>query len=110
MRCLRSLPLLAALAAMAISAWPAAIVNKQLTKRGHDTFTTPADMAGALFGGSTRVATALQLVTSLVLLGALAATVAGVWQVARGERGGVALTASGVYGVLGLMAALSVVM
>jgi hypothetical protein len=89
---------------------PAAIVNKQLARRGHETFSTPAEMAGALFDGSTRVSTALQVITSLVLLGAVAATLAGVWQLIRGERGGVALTASGAYGVLGLIAALSVVM
>lgn len=102
--------LLAVYAALAVAGSPSAIVNKQLAKRGHETFATPADMAGALYGGSARVGTALQVVTSIVLLGALAATVAGVWQVARGERGGLALSASGVYGVLGLMAALSVVM
>ena len=89
---------------------PAAIVNKQLARRGHETFATPAEMAGVLFDGSTRVSTALQVITSLVLLGAVAATLAGVWQLVRGERGGVALTASGAYGVLGLIAALSVVM
>ena len=89
---------------------PAAIVNKQLARRGQETFATPAEMAGVLFDGSTRVSTALQIITSLVLLGAVAATLAGVWQLVRGERGGVALTASGAYGVLGLIAALSVVM
>jgi hypothetical protein len=89
---------------------PAAIVNKQLARRGHETFATPAEMAGVLFDGSTRVSTAFQVITSLVLLGAVAATLAGVWQLVRGERGGLALTASGAYGVLGLIAALSVVM
>jgi hypothetical protein len=89
---------------------PAAIVNKQLARRGHETFATPGDMARAMFDGSTRATTALQVIASLVLLGAIAATLAGVWQLLRGERGGVALTASGFYGVLGLMAALSVVM
>jgi hypothetical protein len=89
---------------------PAAIVNKQLARRGHETFSTPAEMAGVLFDGSTRVSTALQVITSLVLLGAVAATLGGVWQLVRGERGGVALIASGAYGVLGLIAALSVVM
>ena len=88
----------------------AAIVNKQLARRGHETFATPAEMAGVLFDGSTRVSTALQVITSLVLLGAVAATLAGVWQLFRGERGGFALTASGTYGVVGLIAALSVVM
>ena len=97
-------------AGLAGVAAPAAIVNKQLARRGHETFATPAEMAGVLFDGSTRVSTALQVITSLVLLGAVAATLAGVWQLVRGERGGVALTASGAYGVLGLIAALSVVM
>jgi hypothetical protein len=89
---------------------PAAIVNKQLARRGHETFSTPAEMAGVLFDGSTRVSTALQVITSLVLLGAVAATLGGVWQLFRGERGGFALTVSGIYGVLGLIATLSVVM
>jgi hypothetical protein len=97
-------------AGFAALAAPAAIVNKQLAKRGHETFSTPAEMAGVLFGGSSRVSTALQVITSLVLLGAVAATLGGVWQLVRGERGGVALTASGAYGVLGLIATLSVVM
>jgi hypothetical protein len=97
-------------AGFAAVAAPAAIVNKQLARRGHETYSTPAEMAGVLFDGSTRVSMALQVITSLVLLGAVAATLAGVWQLFRGERGGVALTASGFYGVLGLMAALSVVM
>ena len=97
-------------AEIAAVAAPKAIINKQLGRRGHETFATPADMAGVVFDGSTRVSTALQVITSLVLLGAVAATLAGVWQLFRGERGGFALTASGAYGVVGLIAALSVVM
>jgi hypothetical protein len=96
--------------AASVSAAPAAIVNKQLAARGHRTFATPADMATALFDGSSKVATAVQVIAAVVLLGALAATLAGVWQTLRGERGGVEIAASGIFGVVGLMAALTVVM
>jgi hypothetical protein len=103
--------LLAAVVAAA-SAWaaPAAIINKQLAARGHRTFGTPADMATALFDGSSKAQSAMQVIAAIVLLGAIAATLAGVWQTVRGERGGLELTASGVFGVIGLMAALAVVM
>jgi hypothetical protein len=103
--------LLAAVHAAAF-AWaaPAAIINKQLAARGHRTFGTPADMATALFDGSAKAQTAMQVIAAIVLLGAIAATLAGVWQTVRGERGGLELTASGVFGVIGLMAALAVVM
>jgi hypothetical protein len=103
--------LLAAVLAAA-SAWaePAAIINKQLAARGHRTFGTPADMATAIFDGSSKARTAMQVIAAIVLLGAIAATLAGVWQTVRGERGGLELTASGVFGVIGLMAALAVVM
>jgi hypothetical protein len=100
----------AALAAASSCAAPAAIINKQLAARGHRTFATPADMAGALFDGSSKAQTAVQVIAAVVLLGALAATLAGVWQTLRGERGGLELTASGIFGVVGLMAALTVVM
>jgi cobalamin biosynthesis Mg chelatase CobN len=103
-------PALAAITALAAWVRPWAIVNKQLASHDHATFATPADMAGALFDGSSKVTTALQVVAALVLLGATAATLAGVWQTMRGERGGVELAASGVFGVVGLMAALTVVM
>jgi hypothetical protein len=96
--------------AASVSAAPAAIVNKQLAARGHRTFATPADMATALFSGSSKVATAVQVIAAVVLLGALAAMLAGVWQTLRGERGGVEIAASGIFGVVGLMAALTVVM
>jgi hypothetical protein len=102
--------LLAALAAACAWAAPAAIINKQLAARGHRTFATPADMASALFDGSSKVQTAVQVIAAIVLLGAAAATLAGVWQTLRGERGGLELTASGIFGVVGLMAALTVVM
>lgn len=101
---------LAATAALAALATPWAIVNKQLVTHGRDKFDDPADMAGALFDGSSKVTTALQVIAALVLLGATGATLAGVWQTMRGERGGVELAASGVFGVVGLMAALTVVM
>lgn len=89
---------------------PAAVVNKLLARRGRRTFATPSELAGALFGHSAKVDVALQVVAAFVLLGAGAATVGGIWRIARGADGGVALAASGVYGVLGLMAALTVVM
>lgn len=103
-------PLAAAFATASACAVPAAIINKQLAARGHRTFATPADMASALFDGSSMVQTALQVIAAIVLLGALAATLAGVWQTVRGERGGLELAASGIFGVVGLMAALTVVM
>jgi hypothetical protein len=103
-------PLAAAVAAASISGVPAAIINKQLAARGHRTFATPADMATALFDGSSKVQTAIQVIAATVLLGALGATLAGVWQTLRGERGGLELAAGGIFGVVGLMAALTVVM
>lgn len=89
---------------------PAAIVNKLLARRGRRTYSTPADMADALFDGSSRVDLAFQVMAAVVLLGAAASTVAGVWRIARGADGGFELAAGGVYGVLGLMAAMTVVM
>jgi hypothetical protein len=103
-------PLAVAVAAASACAAPAAIINKQLAGRGHRTFATPADMAAALFDGASKVQTAMQVIAAIVLLGAIAATLAGVWQTVRGERGGLELTASGIFGVVGLMAALTVVM
>ena len=67
-------------------------------------------MASALFDGSSKAQTGVQVIAAVVLLGAAAATLAGVWQTLRGERGGLELTASGIFGVVGLMAALTVVM
>jgi hypothetical protein len=89
---------------------PAAIINKLLAGRGRDTFATPADMARAVFDGSSNVDVAFQVIAALVLLGAIAATVGGVWRIARGADGGFELAASGIFGVLGLMAAMTVVM
>jgi hypothetical protein len=100
----------AALAAASVCAAPAAIINKQLAARGHRTFATPAEMATTLFNGSSKVETAMQVIAAIVLLGAIAATLGGVWQTLRGERGGLELAAGGVFGVVGLMAALTVVM
>jgi hypothetical protein len=88
----------------------AAIINKLLADRGRDTFATPADLARAVFGGSPRVDLAFRVIAAFVLMGAIAATVAGVWRTARGVDGGFELAASGVFGVVGLMAAMSVVM
>ena len=96
--------------------WPAsafsfaAVVNSQLARRGRRTFSTPGEMADALFGTSSKVDTAFRVLASLVLLGAAATLVSGVWQTVRGERGGVDRVAGGVFGVVGLMAALAVVM
>ena len=89
---------------------PAAILNKKLAERGRETFATPGEMAGSLFGGSAKANTALSVISALVLLGAAAVTVAGVWQIVRGERGGLELAASGVFGLVALMAAMAVVM
>jgi hypothetical protein len=88
----------------------AAVINSQLARRGRRTFATPGEMAGALFGESSRVDTAFRVLAAVVLLGAAAALVSGVWQTLRGERGGVERVAGGVFGVIGLMAALAVVM
>ena len=89
---------------------PAAIVNKLLADRGRRTFSTPADITSAVFDGSSRVDVGFRVIAAAVLLGAGASTVAGVWRIARGANGGFGLAASGVYGVLGLMAAMTVVM
>ncbi|MDQ3647304.1 MAG: hypothetical protein M3433_01725 [Actinomycetota bacterium] len=106
-----SAPLAASLLALALACpTPAAIINKQLSASGRRTFGSFADLGGALFDGSGRVSTALKVIAAFVLLAAIAATVAGVWQIMRGDRGGLELAASGVFGVLGLMAALTVVM
>jgi hypothetical protein len=88
----------------------AAVINSQLARRGRPTFSTPGEMAGAVFGESSRVDTAFRVLAAAVLLGAAAALVSGVWLTLRGERGGVERAAGGVFGVVGLMAALGVVM
>jgi len=67
-------------------------------------------MAKAVFDGSSRVDVAFQVAVAVVLLGATVATVGGVWRILRGAGGGFELAASGVFGVVGLMAALTVVM
>ena len=97
-------------AAAAACGETAAIVNKTLVAHGHRGFATPAGMADALFDGSVLVKTALWAIAAFVVLAALAALLAGAWQTIRGDRGGVELTLSGVFGVLGLMAAMTVVM
>ncbi len=89
---------------------PAAVINKQLAERGHRTFGTPADLASSLFSGSSHVATAMQVVTAFVLLCVAVAAIAGVWRMLRGDRGGVELAASGIFGLLGLIAAVTVIM
>ena len=108
-RALSALVLVAA-TKVAVAATPAAVINSQLARRGRRTFSTPGEMADTLFGASGRVDTAFRVIAALVLLGAAAALVSGVWRTARGQRGGVELAASGVFGVVGLMAALAVVM
>lgn len=87
-----------------------AIVNKVLSRHGRDTFATPADMAQAIFGDSARVSTALRTIVALVLIAAITATLAGAFRTMRGDRGGAALTLSGIYGLVGLMAAMTVVL
>ena len=87
-----------------------AILDKLLAARGRAGYGNPAQLAGALFHGSGVVTVGLQVLAALVLLGTLGATLAGVWRMVRGERGGVELALSGVYGLIGLIAALSVVM
>ena len=88
----------------------AAVINSQLAQRGRRTFSTPGEMADAVFGSSSKVDTAFRVLAAVVLLGAAATLVSGVWQTLRGERGGVERMAGGVFGVMGLMAALAVVM
>ncbi|MDQ3768235.1 MAG: hypothetical protein M3370_01975 [Actinomycetota bacterium] len=101
---------LASAATLTMAGQPGAIINKQLADRGRDPFATPADIANALFDGSSTVGTALRVLTALVLLGAVLATVAGIWQVFRGERGGLELAASGVFGVIVLLIGVTVIM
>jgi hypothetical protein len=109
-RTLSALLLTAAAPITAPATSSAAVINSQLARRGRRTFSTPGDMADALFGSSSRVDTAFRVLAAVVLLGAAAALVSGVWQTLRGERGGVERMAGGVFGVIGLMAALAVVM
>jgi len=97
-------------AVIAVSQQPAAIINRMLADRERETFATPAQMARAVFDGSSKVDLAFQVIAAVVLLGAIAAIVGGVWRIARGSDGGFELAASGVFGVLGLMAAMTVVM
>jgi hypothetical protein len=97
-------------AVIAASGQPAAIINRLLADRGRETFATPAQMAHAVFDGSSKVDLAFQVIAALVLLAAIAAIVGGVWRIARGSDGGFELAASGVFGVFGLMAAMTVVM
>ncbi len=87
----------------------AAVTNKLLANRGRRRFATPADMAGALFDGS-RVTVALRAIAALVLIGAVLATIVGIYRVASGSRGGIEMALSGVYGVLALVATMTVVM
>ncbi|MCP9491812.1 MAG: hypothetical protein MSC31_18345 [Solirubrobacteraceae bacterium MAG38_C4-C5] len=100
----------AAAATLTMAGELGAIINKQLVDRGRDPFATPADIANALFDGSSAVNTALRVLTALVLLGAVFATVAGIWQIFRGDRGGLELASSGVFGVIVLLVGVTVVM
>ena len=107
----RPIEVAAALAVAGAScAQPAAIVNKLLADRGRQTFATPREMVRTVFDGSSKVDVAFQVVAALVLLGTVTVVVRGVWQLARGADGGFELVAGGVFGLLGLMAALTVVM
>jgi hypothetical protein len=94
----------------AACAQPAAIVNKLLADRGRQTFATPTEMVRVVFDGSSKVDVAFQVFAALVLLGTVMVVLRGVWQLARGADGGFELVAGGVFGLLGLMAALTVVM
>jgi hypothetical protein len=96
--------------AIATAGPAAAIVNKQLRDRKHQTFTSPAKLGHEIFDGSSKVKRAFNALIAASLLGAGAAVLAGAWQTMRGERGGLALTSSGMLGLIGLLAALSVVM
>ena len=107
---LRALLLVTAAPVAAAGTSCAAVINSQLARRGRRTFSTPGEMADALFGESSRVDTAFRVLACVVLLGAVAALVSGIWQTLRGERGGVERVAGGVFGVVALMAALAVVM
>jgi hypothetical protein len=94
----------------AACAQPAAIVNKLLSDRARQTFATPADMMRAVFSGSSKVDLAFQAIVALVLLATVLVVLRGVWQMVRGADGGFELVAGGVFGLLGLTAALTVVM
>jgi hypothetical protein len=101
---------LSAMTVASSAAEPWAIVNKQLAQHDRQTFANPADMASAIFDDSSKIQTAMQVIVALVLLGAMGVTVSGVWQVIRGERGGLEMVGGGVFGLVGLMAAMTVVM
>lgn len=110
MRVMRTLLLAGGALAGASVLAPAAVINKTLAQRGHRTYATPADLANNLFSGSTHVSTAMQVITAFVLLLVFVAMIAGMWRMLQGDRGGVELTASGIFGLLGLVAAITVIM
>ena len=63
--------------------------------------------------GPRRLATPRLILASgaiAMVLAALLAVIAGVWRIVRGDRGGVEVTASGIFGLVGLIAAITVVM
>ncbi len=109
-RALAGSGLVATIASALVVTGPWAIVNKQLAQHDRQTFANPADMASAIFDDSSKIQTAMQVVVALVLLGAMGVTVSGVWQVMRGDRGGLEMVGGGVFGLVGLMAAMTVVM
>lgn len=96
--------------ALGIAGLPAAIVNTELGRRSHRTYSSPMDIARSIFDSSSKVDTAMKAIIAAVLLGAATVTLAGIWQTIRGERNGLSLAGSGVFGLIGLLAALSVVM
>lgn len=96
--------------ALPLTAWPYAVVGKLLSKRGASAPGNLNGLANMLFRDSSRVDVALRVVVALALLGALAALLVGVWMTVRGERSGIEVMLSGVYGIAGVMAALTVVM
>ncbi len=90
---------------------PAAVVNKVLADHGrHDAAGTPARLVSTLFRGSSHVNTFMQVITALVLLTALMALIFGIGRVFRGDRGGLEVMASGAFGLVGLIAAITVIM
>ena len=107
-----SISLAAAALALVAAAQPAAIVNKATASAGRRDlrFANPTEMAGELFGRSFNSHRTLSLIVAAVLLGALMALIVGMWRTLRGDREGVDIMLSGVYGLVGIMVAIGVVM
>ena len=65
---------------------------------------------GARVTDVSRIATVLEVMTAFVLLGALVTLLVGIGQMLRGSRGGLELVGSGAFGLIGLIAAMTVIM